>query len=170
MTTSKEWHYAPLKTLPLNTGKYEAWIVATHRPRGRSACAIEIGFKGQTVFKLGLPSRSLSTLWRGYLAAATGVMELLPVGSRVRLCCKHKPLIETLGWVDGWRAALWRKADKKPVSDKEILKRYLSARDGSEIAVEPTRPETEADFDILDSLDNLANEVLGPPVKKQKSR
>lgn len=164
------WHYAPLHRLKLKPGSFAAWIVATHRPGSRSACALEIRLRKKIIMKLGFASRGASTQWRGYLAAAAAVLELLPTGSTVRLCSKHQTLIDTLKDADNLREARWLKKDKSPVAHKEILKRYLIARDAGRIAVEPKLAETEEDFDITDSLAALANEVCKSPSSPRKRK
>ncbi len=69
------------------------------------------------------------------LMAAISALELLTEGCEVTLHSDSRYLVDAMnkGWLTGWKKRGWRKADKKPVLNRDLWERLDRAMAGHEV-------------------------------------
>lgn len=83
----------------------------------------------------------------GYEMTTNNQMELLAVivglealkkPCDVKIVSDSKYVVDSIqkGWLDNWVAKNWRKSDNKPVPNKELWQRLISAKDAHDIELE----------------------------------
>lgn len=170
-----EWHGNHLTAYSISPNEFEAWITATDAPPalrelGPSVCAWQLRPKGTSTFLPperwpGRPVESDES--KGYVAAVAGVLDRVPVGSKVIIYCRADWIVNAInrdlykwekkGELDGKRpyCRIWR----------HILERIR------EISSDPTDISaalpTAADNEIIKLLKKSAREAR--PKKDGKS-
>lgn len=146
----------------VEAGEFEAVIYASDRPetsgaQGHSYAAFALRRKGAAAYGVGaVGSRGDSEEYRGYAAAAVGVVESLPHDSKVVIRSHHKTIVSVFNdWMPGWKKNGWKRKNKQPIAALEILQRFDAIVAERNIDMEPFEcvakddPQFKAVFDIL---------------------
>lgn len=80
---------------------------------------------------------------QGELQAVIALLEAVPPLERLKILCDSQYVINSVTqWMPGWKRRGWRKADGKPVLNRELLERLDALLQGREVQFEWVRGHT----------------------------
>lgn len=110
-------------------GNFEAAIFASDRPRtsGKSIAAFSVSLKGTESWPGNIfASEGRSEEYRGYTAAACGVVESLQPNSTIDIYTHHDTTFRAFTeYLPRWQLNGWIASGRKPVIGAEIYQRFV---------------------------------------------